>query len=76
MTDKRKHRGPNPQDAELFSSARISVLPRAVADYAWLLPQGYPEKGALKLVGDRFRLVQRQRLSVRRCACSGGQCAE
>lgn len=28
----------------------------AANDYLWLLSRGYPQKGALKLVGDRFKL--------------------
>jgi hypothetical protein len=31
---------------------------------------GYPDKASLKLVGDRFRLTERQRMAVLRGACS------
>ena len=41
-----------------------------MADFSWLLTRGYAEKGALKLVGDRFSLTERQRLAVMRSACS------
>jgi hypothetical protein len=39
-------------------------------DICWLLDHGYALRSALALVGDRHRLVQRQRLAVARCACS------
>jgi hypothetical protein len=45
-------------------------LRTAVADLSWLLSRGYAEPSALKIVGDRYRLVERQRMAVRRCACS------
>ncbi len=52
------------------------MLPRlreAVADFSLLLTKGYAEKSALKLVGDRFSLTQRQRLAVMRSSCSDQQ---
>jgi hypothetical protein len=42
----------------------------AVADFSLLLTKGYAEKSALKLVGDKFSLTERQRLAVMRSACS------
>jgi hypothetical protein len=42
----------------------------AVADVAWLLTRDYAPKAALKLVGDKFGLTERQRLAVTRAACS------
>src|SRR5690606_7980025 len=68
--DRRRHRGPNPQDAELFAPERLPVLRSAVADLSRLLSRGYPSGAALKLVGDRHALRERQRLAVRRAACS------
>lgn len=47
----------------------------AVADFSLLLTKGYADKSALKLVGDRFSLTQRQRLAVMRSACSDQQLA-
>ena len=52
------------------------MLPRlreAVADFSLLLTKGYADKSALKLVGDRFSLTQRQRLAVMRASCSDQQ---
>jgi len=38
---------------------------------SWLLSHAYAGRSALKLVGDRFGLTERQRIAVMRCACSG-----
>ena len=70
MPDKRTHRGPNPADAKLFAASAVANLRTAVADFSLLLTKGYAEKSALKLVGDRFSLTERQRLAVMRCSCS------
>ena len=73
MPDKRIHRGPHPQDAKLFASSAISNLQSALQDFSLLLTKGYAEKSALKLVGDKFSLTQRQRLAIMRSACSDQQ---
>ncbi len=73
MPDKRTHRGPHPADAKLFAPAAIANLKLALADFSLLLTKGYAEKSALKLVGDRFSLTERQRLAVMRSACSDQQ---
>jgi len=70
MPDRRMHRGPHPQDAGLFAPDHVGNLRSAGADFSLLLTKGYAEKGALKLVGDKFSLTQRQRLAVMRSACS------
>lgn len=70
MPDKRSHRGPHPADAKLFAADAIPDLQLAVADFSLLLTKGYAEKSALKLVGDKFSLTERQRLAVMRSACS------
>ncbi len=75
MPDKRTHRGPHPADEKLFAAGAISNLRTAVADFSLLLTKGYAEKSALKLVGDRFSLTERQRLAVMRSACSDAQLA-
>lgn len=65
-----KHRGQHPSDFKLFTDKTVQSLRSAIADFSWLLTKGYPEKGALKLVGDHFRMKERQRKAVRRCSCS------
>ena len=75
MPDKRTHRGPHPADGKLFAPAAISDLRSAIEDFSLLLTKGYAEKSALKLVGDRLSLTERQRLAVMRSACSDQQLA-
>jgi hypothetical protein len=75
MPDRRTHRGPHPEDAKLFSPDKIGNLRLAVADYSLLLTKGYAGKSALKLVGDKFSLTERQRLAIMRSACSDQQLA-
>lgn len=70
MPDHRRHRGPHPSDPTLFAPATHGVLRRAAEEYAWLLSRGYPENAALKLVGDRHTLRERQRRAVWRGACA------
>jgi len=64
MPDKRMHRGPHPADEKLFAPIAIANIRLALADFSLLLTKGYAEKSALKLVGDRFSLTERQRLAV------------
>lgn len=75
MPDRRTHRGPHPADEKLFAPDALADLRLALADFSLLRTKGYAEKSALKLVGDRFSLTQRQRLAVMRSACSDQQLA-
>jgi hypothetical protein len=75
MPDKRKHRGPHPEDSKLFCRENIAALRQAAADYSLLLTKKYPQNAALKLVGDKFELTDRQRLAVMRSSCSDVQLA-
>ena len=70
MPDTRTHRGPHPEDARLFAPAAWPALQRAAADLCWLLSRDYAAPSALKLVGDRHQLTERQRNAVARCSCS------
>ena len=70
MPDKRIHRGPHPTDMKLFNAGAIFDLRSAIDDFSLLLTKGYADKSALKLVGDKFSLTERQRLAVMRSACS------
>jgi hypothetical protein len=76
MPDRRRHRGPHPQDRELFAPDRLPALRAAVADLAWLLGRGYAIRAGLKLVGDRHQLRTRQRMAVMRATCSDAQRAQ
>lgn len=64
------HRGPHPQDEELFAASHLSTLRAAVYDLSWLRTRGYGDSAALKAVGDRYRLRSRQRDAVARSACT------
>lgn len=70
MPDTRTHRGPHPEDGRLFAEAALPLLQAAVDDLCWLLDREYAPESSLKLVGDRYALVARQRVAVARCACS------
>ena len=71
--DNRQHRGAHPEDRRLFAPGNIAALRVAVGELSWLLGRGYATKSALKLVGDRHNLNERQRLAVARAACSDEQ---
>lgn len=68
--DTRQHRGAHPADRGLFGDDAVPRLRAAVTDLSWLLTRGYAAKAALKLIGDRHSLTERQRLAVARAACS------
>lgn len=70
MSSQERHRGTHPADKELFAPATHASLRLAVRDLSWLLGHGYARTSALKLVGDRHELRERQRLAVARAACA------
>jgi hypothetical protein len=70
MSDKRSHRGPAPEDEQLFSERCWPELRSATRDLCWLLSRGYAPHSAAELVGNRYTLRTRQRVAVMRCACS------
>jgi hypothetical protein len=70
VPETRGHRGADPRDADAFGAASLPALRAAVSDLSWLLGHGYAPVSALKLVGDRRGLTERQRMAVRRSACS------
>jgi hypothetical protein len=73
MPDKRTHRGAHPDDGALFGPETLEILRSAVGDLSLLLTRGYAERSALKLVGDRYGLRQRQRNAVLRSSCADGK---
>ena len=70
MSPPRKHRGPHPEDRQLFAADQQDRLRQATFDLSWLWSRGYATPSAVKLVGDRYCLDARQRLGVARCACA------
>jgi hypothetical protein len=69
VPDTRTHRGADPRDADAFEPSDLPALRTAVFELSWLLDRGYTVVSALKLVGDRWSLTERQRMAVRRAAC-------
>lgn len=69
MPDRRLHRGPHPEDPQLFADVWVPALRAATHDLSWLLERGYAVPSALKVVGDRYQLTARQRAAVSRAAC-------
>ncbi|MEM6804024.1 MAG: DUF434 domain-containing protein [Bacteroidota bacterium] len=70
MSHKQKHRGQNSKDPELFHENVLPILNQAVYDLSWLRSRGYADKSGLKLVGDRYKLKQRQRKALYRAYCT------
>ncbi len=70
MSDSRTHRGRDPRDDEAFSPPSLPGLREGASDLSWLLARGYAIPSALKLVGDRWSLTERQRMAIRRAASS------
>lgn len=73
MPDRRKHRGPHPQDRDLFHPDRLAVLRVATTELCWLLSRGYKDTAAVRLVGDHHQLHARQRKALLRCAATDDQ---
>ncbi len=70
MSSETRHRGMHPADRESFGAPAEPALRQAVADLSWLFTRGYARASALKLVGDRHSLTERQRTAVGRSACA------
>jgi hypothetical protein len=70
VPDKRTHRGAHPEDIQLFAPEIHFKLAQAVGDLCWLFTRGYASDSSVKLVGDRYSLVTRQRVAIARCSCS------
>jgi hypothetical protein len=66
-------RGAGPEDARLFGPEALPTLRLAAEEIAWLLDRGYAPQAVERLVGDRHQLVERQRIALRRGACSMAQ---
>jgi hypothetical protein len=73
VPDRRTHRGPHPEDYFLFAAENRQRLLQAADDLCWLLTRQYAPESSLKLVGDRYELVARQRIAVARCSCGDGE---
>lgn len=76
MSSETRHRGMHPADREMFGAQAAPALRQAVADLSWLFSRGYARTSALKLVGDRHSLTERQRTAVGRAACADENLAQ
>lgn len=70
MPDRRTHRGPHPEDARLFVGSILERLVQAMEEYTYLLSHGYSEPAARAVVGNHHGLTDRQRMALRRSACT------
>jgi hypothetical protein len=71
MPDKRRHRGPHPDDADLFGRPdSLHRLRLAAGELAWLLGRHYVPSAALTLVGNRYQLQLRQRQALARAVAA------
>lgn len=70
MPNTQKHRGQHTKDKVIFSQKWMPILRTAVEDLSFLLSRNYSQKSALKLVGDRYKLTERQRKAISRASCS------
>lgn len=68
VPERRRHRGPDPEDAASFGPDALPRLRAATHDASWLLSRGYSSKAVGTLTGDRYQLTERQRRAVMRCA--------
>jgi hypothetical protein len=69
-THEQRHRNAHLGDKALFSGEPLLRLRKAVYDLCWLFNRGYARHSAIKLVGDHYQLLKRQRLAISRAACS------
>jgi hypothetical protein len=76
MPDRRAHRGKHPEDAKVFDPSQHEALRAATRDLSWLLSRDYAQPSAVKVVGDRYRLNERQRMAVTRASCSDDSLAK
>lgn len=71
LPEHRRNRGKDPHDEALFGSAKErGKLLLALDDMLYLLTKDYPPRATLALVGNRYRLRQRQLLALQGMACS------
>ena len=70
MPDSRRGRGPHPKDEKDFREDQFKKLTRATDDLCFLRSRGYAHKASLELVGNRYKLRERQRKALQRCVAS------
>ncbi len=68
MPNHQKHRGQHPSDKEYFNEKWINILRLGVQDLNYLFERDYPDTASVKLVGDKYRLNERQRKALFRAS--------
>lgn len=68
--------GPHGDDAALFAPTQLGLLQRAAEELGYLRTRGYALPSALKLVGDRYQLRERQRSALTRATSAAEGAAE
>jgi hypothetical protein len=67
------HRGPHPEDADLFTEAVRQTLRTALEEARYLLDRGYTVDSVLDVVGRPHELRARQRMALQRPMCRTAQ---
>jgi hypothetical protein len=73
MASSQRHRGAHPEDLRLFHASQLPRIFAAAVEVSYLLSRGYPPDPAFSFVGGHHQLHARQRLALRRIACSDAQ---
>lgn len=73
MPHAQRHRGAHPEDSRQFGAAALPRLRDAAIEVAYLLSRGYPLEPLLNFIGGHHQLETRQRMALRRTACSDAQ---
>lgn len=73
MSHAEHHRGPDPEDSELFGEGVRCVLLRASEEATYLLDRGYSTESVVDVVSRRHSLRARQSMALRRSMCSSAQ---
>lgn len=68
-------RGAHPRDVALFAPDQLPRLRAAAVELRFLRDRGYSLDAALKLVGDRHQLRERQRVAISRATSESGGAA-
>lgn len=73
MSSSQRHRGAHPEDAQQFDVAKLPRIFAAAVEVSYLLSRDYPSDPVFAFVGGHHQLHARQRLALRRIACSDQQ---
>jgi hypothetical protein len=63
-----RNRGQHPNDTKIFAPKWYPIFKEAVDDLCYLLSRGYGGNSSVEIVGNRYKLNKRQRMTVSRIA--------